>query len=140
MTDVAEFLFPAPAERHGGAILRWWEGRRLAYNLVVGSAGLVTLGVFGVVSVLPWMGFDGERMGFLFAAMAYGTVANLCYFLGPIAEIGLHRLWGRTLLPAGPALYRMGLTFSVGLTLLPALVLSVVAIIATVVKVLALVA
>lgn len=27
-------------------LLRWWESKRLTYNLVVGGAGLVTLGVF----------------------------------------------------------------------------------------------
>ena len=36
-----------------------------------------------------------------------------------LAEYFLHRIFGPKLLPTGPALYRMGLTFSVGLTLIP---------------------
>jgi hypothetical protein len=32
-------------------------------------------------------------------------------------------MWGRGLLPTGPALFRMGLTFSVGLALFPALLM-----------------
>ena len=33
------------------------------------------------------------------------------------------KLWGRQLLPVGPALYRVGLTFSVGLALFPTLIM-----------------
>jgi hypothetical protein len=41
---------------------------------------------------------------------------------GPAAEIAAHKIWGSELLPAGPTLYRMGLTFSVGLAPLPSLI------------------
>ena len=46
-------------------------------------------------------------------------MANVCYSLGACAEILLQKVWGWKLLPTGPVLFRMGLTFSVGLTLLP---------------------
>ena len=124
MTDLAEFLFPAPAERSVGGILKWWEGRRLQYNVFVGSAGLVTLGVFRVFTwiisedMVPWQ-----------AVVAFGVAANVCYLLGPTVELVVDRLWGRKLLPVGPALYRMGLTFSVGLALLPALIFSVMSVV-----------
>ena len=36
-------------------------------------------------------------------------------------EITAEKLWGGKVLPLGPTLFRMGLTFSVGLTLLPIL-------------------
>jgi hypothetical protein len=61
--------------------------------------------------------------------VAFGVLANLCYLLGPTVEIALHRIWGRTLLPVGPALFRMGLTFSVGLALLPSLVIAVLTVV-----------
>jgi hypothetical protein len=61
------------------------------------------------------------REAFLVAAV-FGGLANICYFFGPATEILLEKLWGRRALPAGPMLYRMGLTFSVGLALFPALV------------------
>jgi hypothetical protein len=125
MTMLARFLFPVPAERRAGAILRWWEARRLPYNLVVGGAGLVTLGVVRVVTWLPGI---QEGMPPLGVVAIYGALANLCYLLGPAVEIALHALWGRSVLPTGPALYRMGLTFAVGLTLLPALILTVFAV------------
>ncbi len=48
-------------------------------------------------------------------------MANVCYLLGPAIEIAFQKLWGEKLLPVGPSLFRMGLTFSVGLALFPAL-------------------
>ena len=131
MTSLANFLFPAPAERSVGAILRWWERRRLPYNLIVGSAGLITVAVADVVFVfldpseglVPWQ-----------AVVAFGVAANVCYLLGPTVEILAHKLWGRSLLPIGPALYRMGLTFSVGLALLPALFLMFVSVVSVILK------
>jgi hypothetical protein len=48
-------------------------------------------------------------------------MANMCYLFGPAVEILVEKLWGRQVLPTGPALYRAGLTFSVGLALFPAL-------------------
>jgi hypothetical protein len=37
----------------------------------------------------------------------------------------IDKVWGRTVLPAGPSLYRMGLTFSVGLALFPTLIMTI---------------
>ncbi len=55
----------------------------------------------------------------------FGVMANLCYLLGPTVEIAMQKLWGEKLLPVGPSIFRMGLTFSVGLALLPALLVSI---------------
>jgi hypothetical protein len=124
MTDLVEFLFPAPAERSTGGILKWWESRRLAYNAMVGGAGLITLGVTRIFTwvisepFIPWQ-----------PIVAFGILANLCYLFGPAAEIAIDKIWGRKVLPVGPALYRMGLTFSVGLALLPALIFSVMSVV-----------
>jgi len=122
MSALTEFLFPAPARRSVGGIIRWWESRRLAYNVMVGGAGLVSLGVVNVIALLPprlpfhplvpWQGI-----------VAFGVLANVCYLLGPLVEVTVDRLWGRQILPVGPALFRMGLTFSVGLALLPILLM-----------------
>ena len=47
------------------------------------------------------------------------------YCLGPTIEILIEKFWGRTVLPAGPSLYRMGLTFSVGLAFFPTLIMMI---------------
>ena len=39
----------------------------------------------------------------------------------PATELLIGMIWGRRVLPTGPALFRMGLTFSVGLALFPSL-------------------
>ena len=119
MNTLTEFLYAAPARRSTPAIIAWWERRRLAYNAWVGGAGLVSLGTVGFYNALA----GGEAMfpqGLLLAAV-FGGMANLCYCFGPATELLLEKLWGRRVLPAGPMLYRMGLTFSVGLALFPTL-------------------
>ncbi len=123
MTELTEFLFPAPARRTVGGIVRWWESRRLAYNVFVGGAGLLSLGIINLVALIPpglpdgtvpWQG-----------VVVFGVMANVCYLLGPTIEITLHKLWGEKLLPVGPGLFRMGLMFSVGFALFPALLFTI---------------
>jgi hypothetical protein len=118
MTALTEFLYPAPAPRRATKIIGWWERRRLAYNVAVGAAGLVSLGVVSTIASLlngqlttpPWQ-----------PVVVFGVLANVCYLLGPCGEILVMKLWGREVFPVGPALYRIGLTFSVGLALFPTL-------------------
>ena len=124
MTELTEFFFPAPARRSVGGIVHWWESRRLAYNVFVGGAGLLSLGVMELIALLP-PGLPGARVPLL-GVVAFGVMANVCYLLGPAIEIALQKLWGEKLLPVGPGLFRMGLTFSVGLALFPALLVSII--------------
>lgn len=122
MNALTEFLFPAPAKRTAGSILGWWEKRRLPYNLAVGTAGVVSLGLGSIFSALP----PGGIVLTLFPwqpIVLFAVMANVCYLLGPAVEIAIEKLWGRQVLPTGPVLYRMGLTFSVGLALFPALIM-----------------
>ena len=120
MNTLAEFLFAAPARRTTPAIISWWERRRPAYNLWVGAAGLVSLVSVGTATAL--MGGAVHIREGLLAAAIFGGMANICYFFGPATELLLEKVWGRRALPAGPMLFRMGLTFSVGLALLPTLI------------------
>jgi hypothetical protein len=119
MTALTRILFPLPDHRRTPlTLLRWWESRRLTYNLFVGGAGLLTLAVVGLVSLLPprpplppgfpWLG-----------VVVYGTLANVCYSCGWLAEVAMRGLWREEAPYAGPALFRQGLSFAVGLTLLP---------------------
>ena len=119
---LVDFLYPAPAKRSVGGIVKWWEKRRLAYNVAVGSAGVVTLVLGHLFLALPPNGFINTDFGWWPVPLIYGVLANLCYFAGPTAEILIEKTFKGQVLPTGPGLYRMGLTFAVGLTLLPALV------------------
>lgn len=121
---VGDFLFPEPAERRVGAIIGWWESRRLPYNLIVGASGVVSLSVLAISSALP-----PNPIPFAFSmvpVVIYGVLANLCYTLGSVVEVACHKLWGSELLPVGPSLFRAGLTLSVGLTLVVPVILAAV--------------
>jgi hypothetical protein len=118
---LVRLLYPAPAERRAGSIIKWWEKRRLSYNLIVGASGLATLGVHTLVHGVP-----PDTAG---AVLAVGIFANVAFTLGSIVEITVNNLWGRKVLSVGPVLFRQGVLFSVGLTLvLPMIVLTIGAI------------
>lgn len=117
MAALARLLFPLPAlRRTPEVIFGWWESRRPTYNLIVGGAGLITLGTMQLISWLPPhmpMGVPWQLV------VVYGVLANVCYTFGAMIEAALARAWGDTVAPVGPTLFRHGLVFSVGLTLLP---------------------
>jgi hypothetical protein len=117
MTALARLLFPVPDVRRSPAtLLRWWESRRPAYNLIVGGAGILTLVSLRALSWLPpHFEFDAP----LLPIILYGLLANVCYSFGFALEALLQRIWGDDVAPVGPTLWRHGLVFSVGLTLLP---------------------
>ncbi|HEY5219043.1 MAG TPA: hypothetical protein VIJ16_04500 [Gemmatimonadaceae bacterium] len=119
MPDLVQLLFPAPAlVRTPGRLLRWWESRRLAYNVAVGAAGLVTVSYFTLLSHLP-----GPMHGApipMSLIVVYGVLANVTYSFGWLVESALQRWLRRDTYGLGPALFRHGLVFSVGLTLFPA--------------------
>lgn len=118
---LADFLYPKPARRSVGGIFGWWEKRRLAYNAIIAAGGAVSLSGLGLLALL-----HGESVSPLSAMGPIAVVllaANACYTLGPVAESLVHKLWGREVLPVGPFLFRAGLTFSVGLTLVLPMIL-----------------
>jgi hypothetical protein len=130
MTSLTEFLFPAPAPRTVRAILGWWESRRLAYNAMVGSAGLVSVGAIMSMSLLFGDAVHPEQA--IIPITVFGVMANVCYLLGPVTEIVIQKLWGNRVLPTGPSLFRIGLTFSVGLALFPTLLVAIMTVVRTV--------
>lgn len=118
MTALTRFFFDTVYAPHGAwPVIRWWERRRYAYNLAVGGAGLLTLGALNLFALLPP---HGSLMGIpLIPVAAYAVLANLAFTAGPIADLLIRRAWGNGYAPVGPALFRYGFVFSVGLTLLP---------------------
>ena len=118
MTALTRILFPLPDYlRTPWSLLGWWESRRLTYNLFVGGAGVVSLAVMALVSSLPPR---APGLGFVWwGVLIYGVAANVGYTMGWLAEVGMRVLWGEEAPLAGPALFRQGLSFAVGLTLLP---------------------
>lgn len=102
--------------------IAWWELRRIPYNLLLAVLGLAA------VFVIWWIGsrFDlfGQDvlnpLGFVFAIIAYGIAANVCYTLGWISEL----LWSRgdtsRTAPMRRSVFRAGVIFSALVTVAPA--------------------
>lgn len=119
---LGDLLFPPAASRRTTlSLLSWWEARRGTYNLVVGGTGLFTLLVIRLIAWLP----PGFPMHLSWQpVVAFGLFANVCYTFGWGIEALMQRVWKDKAPVIGPALFRQGLAFSVGLTLLPILLAS----------------
>lgn len=99
------------------SVLKWWERRRPLYNLFVGGAGLLSVGTAALLEHLPPSAgtFPVPWTVILF----YGVMANVGYTLGPITDLVLRRVLKDRAPAVGPAMFRYGFVFSMGLTLLP---------------------
>ena len=114
MSAVTRFFFrPSYLEQTTWSILQWWEVRRAAYNLAVGGAGLLTLTAVALLIGLP------PLPGLVLLVGSYAVMANLCYCLGPMLDVLIYRRFGPEFGAVGPALFRYGFVFALGLTLLP---------------------
>jgi hypothetical protein len=119
------FFSPLYAPGNAWAVVRWWERRRLFYNVVVGTAGLLTTAIaYLQIAIAP--GPAGPPLGFI---LVYALAANLFYSLGAPIDLALRRVLRERAGPVAQALFRYGVAFSIGLTLLPIplLVLSTIA-------------
>ena len=103
----------------------WWEIRRIPFNLLILAAGVVSGLILALVGSHVFKPDQDFSSPFLAVAM-YAVAANLCYTLGWMTEF----LWagGNTAKTSAirPKVFRVGLIFSVSLTLLPALVISLI--------------
>lgn len=125
MSQLVDALYPLPDIRRTPlSSLRWWESRRLFYNKVVGATGLVTLAGVSLLSLLPPHPTPMSPLPMLVAAAVYGVLANGCYSAGWLLDLLARKVWGRQAPDLGPILFRQGLIFSVGLTLFPLLLMS----------------
>lgn len=122
-----KLLFEPTLVRSPLRVIQWWESRRVTYNAIVGSVGLVSLGwMFALVRLIANPG-PLEWEPFVIGPIVYGLAANVCYTSGSIVEMLVERWLKRPVYGLGPALFRYGLVFSIGLTLLPAGVMTVAA-------------
>ena len=125
MSALTRFFFRNEVTcRTPAEVVGWWEARRLPYNAAVGAAGLVTLGAVHMIARLPPMPVSIPIGGTLAVAGVYGILANVCYSAGWMAELLIRKALGREMEPVGPALFRYGFVFSVGLTLFPIAVIT----------------
>lgn len=113
------FAVPRYQGRTAVDVIRWWEVRRLAFNAILAGIGLLAMALFHLLGFATFHSL-------IMPAIAYGFMANVCYTSGWMAEIYARLFFGERTENFGPSLFLLGLTFSMLLTALPA-VLAVIA-------------
>jgi hypothetical protein len=114
-------LSVSPTDSTPWSIIKWWESRRIVYNLLVGIFGLGNLFVFAYINdtlLVPYLPFQ-ERKWELWSPLVFGVVANLLYTGGWFVEVILHGLTERRMTRFAPVAFGVGLAFSVFLTFVP---------------------
>jgi hypothetical protein len=107
---------PAPAWR----VVAWWEARRLPFNVIVGTYGVLCLAVFFLAITSSGHLQPGEDAVEPIALIAAPFVINLLYTLGWLVEIPA-RVYVPGLSPRfGPLLLKLGLGFGLFLITGPA--------------------
>ncbi len=114
----AQWLFAPPKEPASiWCIIKWWELRRIPYNLMVGGCGIFSLVVMFICESLQ----PGKGEGNYFLVLIAPVVANICYTGGWLVEVLLGlcscRMEGRSTV----LLFRLGLGFSLVVAILPAI-------------------
>ena len=112
MNAILKDLLAAPSNHHSNHdIIRWWEQRRVYYNIVMLAAGALTIAlavslgeilITDVVNALP-------------PIIIVALSANLFYTLGWVVEIACRKFITETELvqKAGPVLFIAGIVLSV---------------------------
>jgi hypothetical protein len=113
---IQELLFEPTLVRSPGRIVGWWERRRLTFNIAVGAIGVFAIAYTQLLGLLVGWPNQGPPLPLV---VVYGVAANVCYTFGWISELLVERWLGRPVYGLGPALFRHGMVFSVGLTFLP---------------------
>lgn len=115
-TLVERYLFsPLYSPDSAWEVVRWWERRRLFYNVVVGAAGLLTTALaYLQIAIAP--GPQGPPLAFI---LVYALAANLFYSLGAPIDLVLRRVLRERAGPVAQAMFRYGVAFAIGLTVLP---------------------
>ena len=106
-------------------VIAWWESRRVPYNFIVGTAGLVSA-IIVLLTEIVTEHFVGEAIGAgasplfeVFAIIIFGVMANICYTGGWILELLSRRIWQARAAAFGEIAFTWGTLCSVLLTLVP---------------------
>ena|SRR2546421_8211184 len=110
-------------------VIGWWEARRIPFNLLVGSAGILTCIAVGVVALESEIllqsdfGFPDPPLFALFGILLYGIIANVCFTGGWVTELIVRSVWPQEADRFAVSSLALGVIFSVLLTLTPGIVI-----------------
>ena len=107
----------------------WWESRRVPFNLVVGTAGVLSCIVAAIVGLGSDLLFNSD-FGLpnpptfaLLGILIYGVMANICFTRGWLAELLIRKVWPQEADRFATLSFSLGLVFSVLLTLTPGIII-----------------
>ncbi len=107
-------------------IIGWWETRRIPFNLILGIVGIVTVitGTLAMSLANAFLETPIQRPDppLFFFAFLYAVVVNVFYTGGWLAELVWRRWWQADQGDLAVLSFRLGLMFSILVTLLPAVV------------------
>jgi hypothetical protein len=112
-------------------VIGWWETRRVPYNLIVGSTGIISCVIISIVGLGSYFFFDsdfglpGSPLFAVFGILLYGIAANVFFTGGWLAELIVRKIWPREADRFATLSFSLGLMFSVLLTLTPGIVVGV---------------
>lgn len=115
------FSVTADEPRPWHSIIVWWELRRIAYNLIVGFSGILSVLLVFLFVVLPPRDARPEAGVEPLSVIVFAVLANFGYTFGWIAELLARLVSPKEAAGIGPKLLRIGLAFSLFLVALPAL-------------------
>jgi hypothetical protein len=104
-------LFSDEQDKSLLAAFAWWEKRRLVYNLIIGSTGILCI---FILSLLPFLSIID-----LFGVILYGIIANMFYSLGFLIEVATKHYFRSKIdfTEKRKALFGIGLILSILITI-----------------------
>jgi len=113
-------LFKRSAEHSSPwSIIKWWELRRIPFNIIVGLTGVLSGAICVLTAVLSEKitgqePFFPDPPLFLFAAVIfYGVMANICFTGGWVAELLARRIWAQRAEAYGEFFFVWNFVFSI---------------------------
>ncbi len=102
-------------------VIRWWELRRLLFNLLLLIVGIASIAGMELVmrSLIPPGDDAVEPFVVVLGAVAYGIMANLCYTLGWIIELRARKLNPMAARQRARVMFRLGTVLSCLITTAP---------------------
>ena len=114
------WLFARPPGTSGWQVLMWWEKRRVPFNIVIGTYGVLSLLIFFWALSSSGQLMPGEDAVEPMALLLAPFGINMLYTLGWLVEIPARSLLPGLPLSFGPVLLRVGLALGLFFSTLPA--------------------
>ena len=123
MKNLPTWFFRAPTTLGSPlAIIKWWEARRVPYNILIGVYGVISLTLFYFFIQSSGKLEPGEDAVEPIAFIAAPIAINLAYTAGWFVELILRYVFAVRSTKTGPCLLKAGVIFSLVVASLPTVV------------------